>query len=78
MMMTFAEIVVDVFKKMTFRDDVYMPSVREGAPGLPKLHAAAQGILVFALTGNFANSDFVCFYHPRKSGRILRIILANK
>ena len=37
-------------KKMTFRDDVYnnMPSVREGAPGLPKLHAAAQGILVFA------------------------------
>ena len=46
MMMTFAEIVVDVFKKMTFRDDVYMPSVREGAPGPPKLHAAAQGSLV--------------------------------
>ena len=31
---------------MTFQDAVYMPSVREGAPGLPKLHAAAQGILV--------------------------------
>ena len=66
-------------KIITFQDDVYMPSVQEGAPGLPKLHAAAQGsILVFAFTGNFANSDFVCFYHPRKSGRILRIILANK
>ena len=45
--MTVAEI-VDVFQKMAFRDDidVYMPSVREGAPGRPKLHAAAQGILL--------------------------------
>ena len=44
--MTFADI-LDVYKKkMTFQDAVYMPSVREGAPGLPKLHAAAQGILL--------------------------------
>ena len=44
--MTFADI-LDVYKKkMTFQDAVYMPSVREGTPGLPKLHAAAQGSLV--------------------------------